>query len=71
MKSTEDIKQEFQQGLGEQVASNLTDEQYYLLRVQDIDNLEKLDLLDKADLYRAGLSIGAVAILMQGLPLVP
>ena len=68
MKSVKDVKHDFQQSLGEQVASSLTDEQYALLLVQEVDTVEKLDLVSKAGLHQASLPIGAVAVLMQSLP---
>ena len=41
-----------------------------MLIIQGVDTVEKLDLISRADLHRAGLPIGAVAVLMQGPTLV-
>ena len=68
MKSVDDLRHDFEEGLGSEVANLLTAEEYSLLLKDKINDVKRLDLASKADLHRAGLTSGTVNFLMEGQP---
>ena len=70
-KSIEDFRREIMEELGSAVAAALTDRSLSVLLDQEIDTAQLLERMEQGELYRAGLPVGAVRKLMEGLPSLP